>query len=468
MRIIFLTALFFCFAFGGNALEIECENAEYANEKLDFYVYTDPVSRDTELLFSLQFNAVGKANTNVAVENTTFVFSEFGVYRGFLLLEAAGKIIINLPPAHKKSFADEKNPFFEPIQFWLKVENEHAIQSTILAFEIKFQQLTNTYFNQLYYQQSNAFFDTLLTRLNHELKMKNDYLEMHKNFQVKSLQMDVFRLKPEKIAGVFMGTEPFFWNHPAYMQLFEKCFSNSLGFEAKEVTGGSIKKAVAENNVTALLNWIQKKYGLTGKMADLALLKMLHDGFYSGDFNKSDILKLISSPHFSQNKNSEINEIAIRTAQKLQHLQPNTKAPVICLKNIDGHRKCSDQENEKYKYVVFADAEIGICREHLKYLSAIDDRFQKHLDIILVMKKTDLIEMKMFLVENEIRGEKLVDENNEYITRYKVKSFPQCFLLDSRHNVVFEDTKAPLDGFEQQFGPFLQTELFKQQRNQSR
>jgi len=33
--------------------------------------------------------------------------------------------------------------------------------------------------------------------------------------------------------------------------------------------------------------------------------------------------------------------------------------------------------------------------------------------------------------------------------------------------VVFQQTKAPLDGFEQQFGAFLRQELFERQRNQS-
>jgi hypothetical protein len=41
-------------------------------------------------------------------------------------------------------------------------------------------------------------------------------------------------------------------------------------------------------------------------------------------------------------------------------------------------------------------------------------------------------------------------------------------LLDEKHQLEFTNTKAPLDGFEQQFGGFLQRELFERQRNQSR
>ena len=76
--------------------------------------------------------------------------------------------------------------------------------------------------------------------------------------------------------------------------------------------------------------------------------------------------------------------------------------------------------------------------------------------------------MKLFLVENKIPGVKLVDESGEFTEKYRVKSFPASFLLDENHKVIFPETKAPLDGFEQQFSTFLQQKLFEQQRNQSR
>ena len=84
----------------------------------------------------------------------------------------------------------------------------------------------------------------------------------------------------------------------------------------------------------------------------------------------------------------------------------------------------------------------------------------------MVLRNTGRTELEKFLVENKVPGAILIDEKNEYINLYKVKSFPQCYLMDENHKVTFEDTKAPLDGFEQQFGSFLRMELFQRQRNQ--
>jgi hypothetical protein len=76
--------------------------------------------------------------------------------------------------------------------------------------------------------------------------------------------------------------------------------------------------------------------------------------------------------------------------------------------------------------------------------------------------------MKKFLSENKVPGVKLIDENNAFIELYKVRSFPQCYLLDENHKVKFTAAKAPLDGFEQQFGSFIQQELFQRQSNQGK
>jgi thioredoxin-related protein len=284
------------------------------------------------------------------------------------------------------------------------------------------------------------------------------------------VEADAFRLEPEKISPVFQGFDLQVIDHPAFIQLFEKTFANRLSFEARVLEGNEIRQAVASENIPVLKRLLQEKYKVTGLVADLALLKMLHDAFYSGDFAQNDILKLVGSPTFRQHADSAIRETAKNVLEKLKFLKKGNLAPVICLKNTDGHRVCTDEttEEKKFKYLIFADTEMIVCREHLKYLTRTEEQFQKYLEIIVVLRKTDLIEMKMFLDKENIPGIHLVDENGEFIEKYRIKSFPTCFLLNEDHEVVFQQAKAPLDGFEQQFGTFLRQELFERQRNQPR
>jgi peroxiredoxin len=203
-------------------------------------------------------------------------------------------------------------------------------------------------------------------------------------------------------------------------------------------------------------------------MLELALLKMLHDSYYSGDFSQESIIKITGSDYFQKNRHEQISTTAQNVLQKIKFLRPGSTAPVICLKDTDGRNRCTNENSGKFKYFIFADTEMVVCKEHLKYLTKIEEKFNKHLEIYVILRKTDLIEMKIFLDENEIPGIHLVDSNGEFIEQYRIKSYPTCFLLNENHNVVFQQAKAPLDGFEQQFGAFLQKELFERQRNQER
>jgi peroxiredoxin len=252
--------------------------------------------------------------------------------------------------------------------------------------------------------------------------------------------------------------------------LFEKTFTNKLSFEVRSNSGTEIRQAISAGNIPFFKNMLKEKYKISGPVADLALLKMLHDAFYSGDFSQNDILSMVSSATFRQHSDLFIRETSKNVFEKLEFLRKGTQAPVICLKNTDGHRVCTNETSageEKFKYLVFADTEMIVCREHLKYLTRTKEQFQKYLEIIVVLRKTDLIEMKIFLDKENIPGIHLVDENGEFIKKYRIKSFPTCFLLNENHGVVFQEAKAPLDGFEQQFGTFLRQELFERQRNQS-
>jgi hypothetical protein len=282
------------------------------------------------------------------------------------------------------------------------------------------------------------------------------------------LETDAFRLNTNEASEVLKGLNEHNWTLPAFIELFDKIFSNKLSHEVKAIDNKQLLNAIGRGHTDFILKFVREKYDLDEKTANLVLLKMLHDGYYSGEFSENTILSLLKSETLANSEFLIIKEITKDVIDKLEFLQKGSKAPEICLYNINGIEVCTDTIDDKYKYIVFADTEMIVCREHLKYLEVIQQKFQKYLQIIVVLRKTDLIEMKMFLVQQKIPGIKLIDENDVYIEKYKVPSFPVAFLLNKNHEVVFEHTKTPLDVFEQQFGPYLQGKLFMDQRNQSK
>ena len=448
---------------------ISSNNAEYAGKTLQFFSYSDPVIKDKIPVFTLTFDEKGKSSASLELNSNIFVFCDFGVYRGMLFAEPNQTIELKLPPLREKTFADQKNPYFELVSFWFATGNKNQLSNQISDFTIKLNQLSNKYFDRLYFRQSKEIYDSIVEQLDAEFSAINsETFKLHKELSLKLIEAEAFREKPEEYAEILNGIKPDYWLQPAFISLFENTFKSQLSFEAKSIKGEDIRNAVNKSDINFLMNFIKTQYKIEGDPAQLVLLKLLHDAWYSGDFSKPAIEKMVNSPTFAKSKNKLIEQTAINIYDRFTFLQPGNEAPVICLSDLSGKKVCTNKNKEKFKYLIFADVEMIVCREQLKYLSKIQERFQQYLDIYVILRNTDPVEIKKFFSENEIPGIKLLDSDNEFVEDYRIKSFPQCYLLDENHHMKFSSAKAPLDGFEQQFGTFLQHELFERQRNQSR
>lgn len=452
-----------------SATTIRCKNKAYAGKKLVFYQWDDPVSNARSVAFTLTMDANGSASVNLDVQQTNYYFSDFGVYRGMLFAQAGKTITLKLPPLREKSFVDEKNPYFQPVSFWFITENGDQLNDEVSDFEQQLNYFTDKHFNELYLHRSKAVFDSLRTEMDNLVPPDAEKtLIQHKTLKIKLLEADIFRLRPEAYSAVFNDISPASWLHPAFMDALNKTFDRQLSFSAQAIGGNAVRSAVAREDIGALATFVGKKYELSGAVTNMVLLKMLHDGFYSGEFNRENIQHLVEANRFRDSENAVIQTTATNLLKKFSFLAPGTEAPPICLKNLDEKEVCTNAGKDKFKYIVFADAETAVSREHLKYLSRIDELFSKHLEIFVVLRNTDRNSALQFFEEQKLPVQILWDENGTYVEKYKIRSFPQCYLLDEEHRVVFENTKAPLDGFEEQFGTWLRNELFQRQRNQSR
>lgn len=469
VKILFVFIALLALNFKVSAAHIRCENKAYAGKTLAFYRLDDPVTGKKTEAFSLQIDANGKGNTDFDVTKTEYFFSDFGIYRGMLFLQANESVTLKLPPFREKSFADEKNPYFQAISFWFISESGNHLSDKVSEFEQRLNYLTDKHFNNLYVHQSKSVLDSIKSELDGLVpKTAPGVLLNHKKLKIKLVEADVFRLRPEAYSSLFNEINSESWLHPAFEETLNKTFDNQLSFMAQAIKGDEIKAAVATNNLSALTKNVESKFKIKSPVTDIVLLKLLHDGFYSDEFPKPAIEKLVKNSQFTSSKNQVIKTTAQNLLEKFSFLAKGSTAPAICLNNLAGKKICTNSGTDKFKYIVFADVETVVSKEHLKYLSRINELFSKHLEIFVVLRNTDINAAKEFFKTNEVPAQILLDKNGTSIEKYKIRSFPQCFLFNEQHRVVFDFAKAPLDGFEEQFGTWLRNELFLRQRNQSR
>jgi peroxiredoxin len=427
----------------------------YAGRSLKFLTYTDPVSLNEKEIFKLLIDAKGNFGTEIQVRETTFCYCDFGIYRGKLLLVPSENIILKLPPLREKSFEESKNPYFEPVEIWLQVNEgtEKTLTTLVSRFDSRFFYLTDHYFNQLYYRNLSQYRDTIRNILDQEFsRYTNPYLQMHRQIRIKSVEADMARAGREKTIGFLKELSVKDWDQPAFREFLNTLFVSTLSNESKTIGGSRLKQWVRDKNIPELKKWCGKFCGVSTPMDDLILLKMLHDAFYSGEFSKTTILEILRSDYFARQANIRIIQIDKELIAKLTFLEKGSPAPEICLPQPDGKNWCTGSNTKPYLYLMFADLEIPICREQVKYLKTMVEKTGPNLQVVLVVSPSGKINISDFISRNQVPGIILIENrDNENAGKYKVRSFPSAYLLDKNQKVVLAPAKTPLDGFEFQF-----------------
>ncbi len=146
------------------ASKIVVNNASYANKNLNFYQFSDPITREAEKVFTLKLNSKGVGEYILKdTGNARQLFCDFGIYRGFLIVKNNSTVKLKLPPFKEKTINDKKNPFFQLFEFWFR--EKKGLNNQISDFDISLNKLINQNFNQLYYQQSRLVFDSIKVNL---------------------------------------------------------------------------------------------------------------------------------------------------------------------------------------------------------------------------------------------------------------------------------------------------------------
>ncbi len=438
-----------------NTIRIEGHDPGYAGESIVFQNYTDPISKNTDTTFTLKIGPQGRILTETNLQEPIFCFADFDIYRLKLLMVPGDTLRIKLPPRKPKSFEESKNPFFKPIELWLFTQsgNTSHLNSLFGKFDQKFHSLDDQYFNQLYYGRQVAYLDSVRIHLEKEFGIeKNKAFIAHKQLMLKSIESGIKREGREKLLTEFESLNPSVWFLPSFSNLLDRLFYQTLTTESNRPQGKLLKSWVAGKKINELRNWTVQFTGVSGPLADLILLKLMHDAFYSGQFHQKAILDMLRNELFTLHKSKEIIQTAEEITQKLEFLLPGTQAPEICLPLLSNGKYCSTGSEKPMQYILFVDLEIPVCQEQVKYLTTLYEKIGSHADILLILKPSDRINQLEFIKKHNIPGKVVVDSPDTTFGRiYKVRAYPTAFLVDRNHLVIHAPARNPLDGFEFQF-----------------
>jgi len=450
--ILLLFGLFYGIA--AEATRLEGFEPDYAGRTIEFFTSADPVSKNEKAAFSLRIGPQGRIQVETNITETLFCYAEFDSYRGKMVVSPGQTLKIKLPPIKLKTFEESKNPYFKPIEIWIinQSDVQNDLNNLFARFDQRFYQLNEKYFTQLYIRQQRNYLDSVRLPIAKEFTgIGSTEFKYHQQLQMKTIEAGIIRAGREKLMADLKDLPEKAWKLPAFTELVDRIFTNTLSLESKTTQGTRIRAMVAQRNLVEMKKWTESYTGTTAPLSDLLLIKMLHDAFYSGDFSKNAILQILHGTAFTGHANLYIRRAAASVSEKLQFLYTGTYAPEICLPDLNGNTICSSTSNKSYQYILFADLDIPVCREHVKYLAEITQRIGDRVEILLVLTPSVRMNNQDFIRTNNIPG-RIVTDNEAKATGklYKVRSYPTAFLVSREHKVVLAPAKTPLDGFELQ------------------
>jgi hypothetical protein len=427
---------------------------DYAGRTIEFFTSSDPVSKNEKAAFSLRIGPQGRIQVETNITETLFCYADFDSYRGKMVVSPGQTLKIKLPPLKLKTFEESKNPYFKPIEIWIINQSnaQSDLNNLFARFDQRFYTLNEKYFNQLYLRQQRNYLDSVRLPLEKEFAgISSPELKFHQKLQMKTIEAGIIRAGREKLMADLKDLPENAWKLPVFAELVDRLFTNTLSLESKTTQGARIRAMIAQRNLAEIKKWTESYTGTTSPLSELLLIKMLHDAFYSGEFPKNAIIQTLQGTAFTGHANIYIRGAAASVSEKIQFLYTGTYAPKICLPDLTGDTICSSASNKSYQYILFADLEIPVCREHLKYLTEISQRIGDRVEILVVLTPSGRMNNQDFIKSNNIPGRIVTDNEAKTIGRlYKVRSWPSAFLLNREHKVVLAPAKTPLDGFELQ------------------
>lgn len=445
---------------GGWAAQVKLNGkaSEYAQNLIELNTLHDFISEEKIRLGTISFNGEGIFNLEFELTETTLAFADFDGYHGMIYLEPGKSYEILFPPKRTLTEAQKRNPFVKPDPVWFGTVNptKNELNFQIQQFEQAYIKLENKYFDQIFINESKSLVDTIKQALDNEFPATQAaFFESHKHFRKANLD---FALHQGKSAGFmesyFSTTKPIY-NLAAYSTLFNQVFLNYFNVLTITSRGYEIKKMINASALQQLDDFFQKQLHFNKELSHFALLKSLNDAYYNKQFNKASILKMLD-----QVKTAGWSAYEQKTAQlirsKLTWLASGTNPPPIVLKNLNGQKVNFSDYRSSYIYLHFTDPKNTICRQHLDVLKNIAARYKEKLVIINVIPNQATLKN-----ESGWPGIFTTTESNIEET-YKVKTFPNSFLIGKDGKLLFSPAPNPIDGLDRQLGQLFKSDYYKE------
>lgn len=457
----FLLKLSIVISVSAQPSKIQGKAEDYAGKTLEFFVYEDFISENTNQIFNLEVADDGTFSEQFEVKRTRPVFCLTGIYKLWFIAQPGVNYELMLPDFIEKTKAEEYNPYFKPLLLMAGVKSaeKHNINDLVNQFEYSIDGLLNRHVESYMTKRKGSELEQHIDSLNEMFPQdKPAYFATWKKFRFAMMRRLAFERNHRFVINKYFRTDSVHYQNPAYMELFNDVFKDYFDHFATRPGGKELIHAVNRTRSPQRISEVFSRMFELDNMAlrEYAIIKGLNDAYTRDKYKKKSIQTCLDSiARFSNYPEHRIT--ASNVIEKFKYLAVGTPAPEPVLFSPEGDSISIRDFKDHYLYIAFFHTELTPSRKQLSPLFDLAEKHAGKFKVLLIIM--DEKPEKALGRLNQYNKEALtiaVPENREKIKKmWDIASYPSYYLLNPQSDLLFSPSPAPTENFENYFFDFV-------------
>ncbi|MBI9054167.1 MAG: TlpA family protein disulfide reductase [Bacteroidales bacterium] len=450
LKLKFFTVLFFICTINLVAQDVHIHgNAiDYAGEELVFLTFADQITYSEKELCKTIIDENGNFSCSFSTNETIYVFLHLGKYEAFLFTETNKDYEIILPERLKKSIGDELNPYFEPIQYHLGIENssEKELNYQLAFFDEVFSILLKNTSYAIYTKDKTLDIDLEISKVDSVFSnVDNKYFNDFKKYKYASYRHLAYQEKSKSISNTYYLNNEILYSNPSYMGLFNQVYKEYFQYFGRTEAGKKIFEDIGKHKSISLLKETlgQDSILTNDTLKELVILKCLHDEFYNDLLSRSAMVTVLDSLA-SETEILRHKQIASNIREKVTKLMVGYKPPEFQLFDKDSNLVSLESFKGKYVYLSFCTTVSYACIKEFEMLRTLYDNHKDHFEIVVICLDETLAQMKHFVELKEYPFTFLHYGNqSEVFKDYDIRAFPTYYFINKKGELELSPAPSP-------------------------
>jgi peroxiredoxin len=425
----------------------------YHGEDLVFYTLSDYVSGTEMEAGRCNISSGGDFRLEVPTDKTLKVYTLPGIYKAVLWIEPHHEYHIVLPEKTEKKTQDILNPFFEPEEIQLGLENfsDDELNTLIMMFRDAYNPYYDKHVNDVYTKQQPGKIEEDIAQIEKPFtKYNNPCFTAFRLYSYGQLKLLANQQKVRSISREYFAGKPVLYDQPAYMELFNQVYSKYFSFLARTEQGKKIYNDINQlGSYSSLLQTLKADTNLDNDtLREMVILKSVYDEFYGMEFSRTGLLNILDSLMAkSQIKNHQ--EIGLNIRHKITRLLAGFEPPDFELYDADSNLVKLSGLKGKYIYLNFCTSSSYTCLNEYKLLNDIYKRHHDKLTIITISTDPHESTFSQFRKKNDYNWTFLYYGHQPGIIKeYDIRAYPTYFLIGPDGKLIYSPAPAPSENFE--------------------